>query len=163
MFFRYGCTHEETTRSAYMKARGPLHGNLKVADAGFRISTLYPLIGASLDGYVTCNCCAQPGILEIKCPLCAKSGTDLTADEMKGFCLKRNEQNILTLDKEHTYFYQVQMQLFVTNSSFCDFIVWLENDQEFFIEHIEPDIEFFQQNLDKVRDFFSRKPFCLNY
>lgn len=47
---------------------------------------------------------------------------------------------------------QVQCQLFCANRSYCDFIVWTENDVH--IERILPDQQFWLTNVAKVKKFF---------
>ena len=151
--FRWGCKHEETARRQYEEVNKQLHSDLRVEDAGFRVSKEHPYIGASPDAYVRCSCC-QSGILEIKCPFCAAEiGVD-AASESKSFCLQKNDAGDLTLKRDHQYFYQVQMQLFVTDSSFCDFVVWTVKDESPFVQRILPDEEFYFSALSTVKDFF---------
>ena len=60
-----------------------------------------PYIGATPDGLIRCNCCRK-GVLEVKGALCIKHYPLLQ---------KSNENS--TLKRNHVYFYQVQMQLYV--------------------------------------------------
>lgn len=75
-----------------------------------------------------CSCCGA-GILEVKCPFCVKDMTVTDAvNSLKGFCLEKDENGNMRLKRDHAYFYQVQLQLFVTKKSYCDFILWTEKD-----------------------------------
>ena len=47
---------------------------------------------------------------------------------------------------------QVQCQLFCTQRSYCDFVVWTEKDVH--IERIYPDESFWLENVSRVKHFF---------
>lgn len=153
--FRWGCKHEDTARKTYKEQHQLTHSDGKVKDAGFTISPLYPFVGASPDGYVSCSCCGL-GILEIKCPFCAKDETvEEAASNCKQFCLERNDNGALSLKKDHAYFYQVQMQLFVTDRAYCDFVIWTDREkQDPFVQRITPDVTFFESQMLAAKEFF---------
>lgn len=116
---------------------------------------MYPFIGASPYGYVFCSCCGS-GVIEIKCLFCAK---DLTINEAANtapnFCLKLDEHGSMRLKWGHAYYYQVQMQLFVTDKTYCDFVLWTERDcTSPFVERVTPDVPFFHKELACATDFF---------
>lgn len=88
------------------------------------------------------------------------------------FCLVDNGDE-LTLKTNHQYYYQVrlqtnkyiilvnlltvcnmqvQAQLFCTEYSYCDFIVWTKAD--IFVERITPDTDFMKEALLKAERFF---------
>ena len=62
------------------------------------------------------------------------------------------EEEGMELDRNHTYYYQVQAQLHIMDVEFCDFIVW--NKNSLFIERIMPDVEFWREGIPKVERFF---------
>ncbi|XP_050509399.1 uncharacterized protein LOC126886482 [Diabrotica virgifera virgifera] len=129
----YGLKHEKITLEDYESAMKQLHQNLSIRSTGFFISKSDPEFGASPDALVLCDCCGQ-GCVEVKCPYLLKS--DLTFEQfavLKNTCLILNNQNI-TLDKKHAYYYQCQLQMFVTKSKYFDFIVWSKDN--IFIERI---------------------------
>jgi len=129
---------------------------MKIEDAGFRISTLHPFIGASPDAYVTCKCC-DSGILEVKCPSCVNNIGVEEASSAKSFFLQKNEQGDLVLKEDHPYYYQVQMQLFVTDKPFCDFVVRTEKDSDdLFVQRILPNLQFFDTEMIRATEFFKR-------
>jgi len=99
---------------------------------------------------VSCSCCGD-GILEIKCPHCAKDTGVLSATEKKHFCIE-NTDGTHALNRDHQYHYQVQAQLFVTRQKFCDFMVWSTSD--FFIQRIFPDADFFTEAVQNVESFY---------
>ena len=65
----------------------------------------------------------------------------------------KDENGSLRLDHNHSYYYQVQMQINIVESAeYCDFIVWKEND--IYIERIVPDEDFWDQIVHKAETFF---------
>ena len=79
-------------------------------------------IGASLDGIVECSCC-KTGVLEIKCPYSCKDKPFEHRAEEQSFFLENVSGN-LVLKKNHAYYYQVQLQIKLYGTRYCDFIVW---------------------------------------
>ena len=41
----------------------------------------------------------------------------------KGFCLVREENGEMKLDRKHSYFFQVQGQIHIMEAEYCDFVV----------------------------------------
>lgn len=98
------------------------HTDVMGGTAGFRISPLHPFIGASPDGFVSCSCCGS-GVIEIKCPFSVKDlSVNEAANSVAHFCLEKDAQGKIA------YCCQVQMQLFVTDKQYCDFILWTERE-----------------------------------
>lgn len=151
-YFRHGCTHEKDGRAAYEAAQMERHEGLSVSDAGFCINPQYPHIGASPDAWVTCGCCGQ-GIVEVKCPFCLK---DKAMHELDGkFCLQADASGNLSLKEDHPYYYQVQAQLHVTQTAYCDFVVWADNKFDTtHIQRIVPDNAFLDSVLPKIDIFY---------
>ena len=80
-----------------------------------------PLLGASPDGWVNCECCGG-GVVEIECPYNYRfTHPDCISDS--NFYLQRFSDQ-LKLDPRHKYYYQVQMQLSICEVNCCDFVVW---------------------------------------
>ncbi len=63
----WGCEHEEQAKIDYKNKLSNKHVDFSIAQSGFIISPSYPLMGASPDGIINCQCCGC-GVLEIKCP-----------------------------------------------------------------------------------------------
>ena len=116
-----------------------MHENFQVLDSGLVLNPEWPFIGASPDGVIECSCCGKE-VLEIKCPYCHKDSTIVAAarDDPK-FCLEE-VYGILTLDTSHSYYYQVQTQLFVCDVEYFDFCIWTfasEGEENVHIEQIK--------------------------
>lgn len=104
-------------------------------------------IGASPDGSVTCTCCGQ-GVYEIKCPLSLEEKSFEDMKKVDSFCVDGNG-----LKKDHPYYYQVQTQIYLSKTNYCDFIVWSKN-KGVYIERIYIDIEFCLRIIETARDLF---------
>ena len=63
---KWGREHEVDARH-YVTLMKNYHNNLQVHSSGLVINLLYPYLGASPDGMVSCECCVD-GLIEIKCP-----------------------------------------------------------------------------------------------
>ena len=88
---RWGCSHEADTLEAYKQHYSAIHTNLAIQNAGLCLSMERPYMGASPDGFVTCDCCGK-GCIEVKCPNCHKEG--IPDNEDKNFYMKRNEEGM---------------------------------------------------------------------
>jgi len=136
----------------YKMKQQETHHGFTIEKSGLRINPMYPHIGASADAVVSCHCCGK-GVLEIKCPFCARDQS-ISQDNVK--CLEEVDGE-LKLRKEHEYFYQCQMQLYVYDVTYCDFVVWTQKDKEEpFIERIIPDAAFFTEQMAKVSLFYTK-------
>ena len=94
------------------------------------------------------------GVLEVKCPYCAqKRGFQELVESNDKFCLVKDNDGNMMLDRIHSYYYQCQMQLNVTDRSYCDFVVWSETDK-FYCERILPDNDFISEQLQLAERFF---------
>ena len=93
------------------------HSNFIVVDGGLFLSSAYPYLRASPNSIVSCSCCGV-GCLEIKCPYCDREKS-IDNIVQKSSCIEKvNDSDILK--ENHQYFYQIQVQLLVTNYEYCD-------------------------------------------
>ena len=107
---RWGIANELKAREVYRNEACCFHERFTVMDSGLNVNTNWPMLGASPDGFVFCDCCGK-GVCEIKCPY---SFRDIMLPEIfktqKQFCLLQNSSGI-HLDKGHSYYYQVHIHL----------------------------------------------------
>ena len=146
----WGCQHEKVALEVYRDMMISNHINFHLKDSGFHISIERPYLGASPDALVFCDCCGD-GCLEIKCPYVNRECDIDEISTVPESCLQK-EGNIITLKRNHRYYYQVQCQLYVTKRNYCDFYLWTLNGQ--FHERILYDETFL--NNDNVELFFRR-------
>ena len=67
----YGLQYEDTARKEYVAAMKKMHVDFEMNKTGLIIDSIYPFMGASPDGLVSCTCCGR-GVLEAKCPFSCK-------------------------------------------------------------------------------------------
>jgi hypothetical protein len=108
----WGVDHEPIARLAYIEWTGR-----SVIEVGLYISKKNPLFGASPDGVLENGL----GLLEIKCPLSLKD-SDLSLVTKSGH-FYTCDNGKLKLRHSHPYFYQVQLQMFVTGATYTDFFI----------------------------------------
>ena len=150
---QYGCKHEKDAREQYKSQMVGKHSDFKITPCGFFVDLKIPYIRASPDGLVECTCCGK-GVVEIKCPYCAKDADSLNevADKHKNFCLDRTEKG-LQLSRNHPYYMQCQLQMYVTGCSYCDFVVW--HSASLHTERLLPDTSLITEALTRAKQFFS--------
>lgn len=126
-----------------------IHTNFRMKSSGFFICRQESLsfLGASPDSMVDCLCCGR-GVVEIKCPFCKRDSSVEEAAEDKRFCLSSVDGK-LSLKKDHIYYYQTQLQMFVTGTDYCHFVVWTQKHEPH-IETICFDQEFMANVLPKA-------------
>jgi hypothetical protein len=147
---QWGQQNENTARAAYFQMVCENHQKLTIRSSGFSVPPEHPFIGASPDAVVSCACHGS-GCVEIKCPYSHRYQTIEQALADKQFCLEREGGNF-ALKKTHPYYSQVQTQLHVTGSAYCDFVVWTTVDMA--VVRVLPDKPFLETCLSKASKFF---------
>ena len=66
------------------------------------------------------DCCGN-GVVEVKCPYCAKDDTIEDYAASRQACVIQEKD--IVLRKDHAYMYQVQTQMYVCNVDFVDCFV----------------------------------------
>ncbi|XP_071119026.1 uncharacterized protein [Haliotis cracherodii] len=160
----WGIDNEDKARICYSMHQSRQHVNFRCRRAGVLICASKPCIGASSDGTVFCDCCGK-GCIEIKCPYKHRDTDITTAAQDKGFCLNGD----LMLKTGHKYYTQVQLQMYVHNVTYCDFVVFsnvdmviariprdssfcsklVTNCENFFLKHVLPEI--ISRKIEKAR------------
>lgn len=140
----YGCEHEKDALQAFEDIHSKKH-ECSLSRCGLILNINYPWCAATPDAILNCNECGTCCV-EVKCPYCAKdtSVSDLL-EKGKG-CLVKTDEKVM-LSRKHAYYYQVQMQMALSNFHTCYFIVWSKKDV--FVEKIEFSEAFWN---DKIKD-----------
>ena len=147
----YGCKHEDTARKEYVYEMRRNHVKFAITESGLVLDPLYPFLGASLDGLVSCDCCGK-GVLVIKCPYsCKQKDLVKAVEEDSRFFLYESEEGAIKLKESHQYYYQVQMQMKFCNAEYCDFVVW--NKESWINERIYANSDFINDCITKTVDF----------
>ena len=96
--------------------------DFRIKKCGTVINKKYQFLHATPDFYYECSCCGK-GCGEVKCPYCI-DGLDFDGYvKNRASCLEKNG-DCFSLKRDHAYYYQVQQQLHTTGRSYCDFIVF---------------------------------------
>ncbi|KAK4884885.1 hypothetical protein RN001_001156 [Aquatica leii] len=149
---KWGLSHENDAFQEFCSLQMLTHEDFVVEKCGFIINPTFPQFGASPDGITSCSCCGK-GTLEIKCPYVLKDMNLQMYASKKNSCLTIVNGDI-NLDKNHSYFYQIQMQMKIANLPFCDFVVW--SPQEIFLERIYFNEDFWAAEYLKALDFHKK-------
>ena len=81
---------EQKAREANREELCNYHDHFTVSDSGLSVNPKWPMLGASPDGFVFCNCCGK-GVCDIKCPYTVRNCTVIEAAKTKTFaywCVK---------------------------------------------------------------------------
>ena len=116
---RFGCDNEKLALSTLEKHLKNEHENVKIKESGLIRSCEFPFLGATPDGNMSCPCCEEDYILEIKCPFkCTKQTIVELETTDNRFCLEFKDGKYY-LKNDHAYYYQVQLQMLVCATFLC--------------------------------------------
>ncbi|KAK2139211.1 hypothetical protein LSH36_1940g00000 [Paralvinella palmiformis] len=115
--------NESRVQEHYVKHQFTQNLQFKCETVGLLISTSKPFVAASSDGTVVCSCCGK-GCLEIKFPYKHKDNSIHTAHGDETFCLDTN----LQLKKGHRYYTEIQLQMYVHDVMYYDFVIFTNID-----------------------------------
>lgn len=123
------------------------HECFTITKSGLLLEMSHPFLGASPDSVVKCKCHGTICV-EIKCSFKHRSSTleEMLSD--KDFCL----DDSLCLKKNHKYYSQVQMQMYILDCVLCHFVVWVPT--QMIIVTVERDEEFVSSMVDCCKAFF---------
>ena len=116
---------QESACQAYQHVASHIHHKLELAAKGFLISKSKPFLGASVDNIQKCQCSdgCPFKVVEYKCPW---KHRDL--DPKQAFLTPEiggiKNGNEFSLNPTSQYYFQVQLQMFVSELTLCTFVVW---------------------------------------
>ena len=87
----------------------------------------------------------------MKCPFACRNKSFLQCTSETTFCLEKSG-GYFSLKHNHAYYYQVQLQMKLCMVTFCDFVMWKEDD--LVIIRIDLDEQFVTEAIDKATTFF---------
>ena len=125
----WGHQHEPLARNEYMyvsNMNSHGHPGLKTSEAGFIIHEDKCWLGASPDAWVVDPSVVKIyGLAEFKCPISKANMFVEEACKDPQFCCTVIN-NKIQLKKNHSYYHQIQLQLFVASDRvhWCDFVVY---------------------------------------
>lgn len=127
------------------------HANLEIQKVGLIVMENNTFYAASPDAIWTCNCHGK-FCVEIKCPFRIKDSTELSVllDSKNPF-LRKDLNGQISLVKSHSYFYQIQLQMFILKMKMSLFYIYARNVQ--LLVQVEYDEEFMKEALKKSDEF----------
>ncbi|XP_062701765.1 uncharacterized protein LOC109418287 isoform X2 [Aedes albopictus] len=140
----YGKQTEQLALDCYMAKRNPL-----VKKSGFVVCLKEPWIGVSPDGIdASCNL-----LIEIKCPV---SGEEHDLQWILDNCKATNvylkkQESSLSLNKNHKYYAQVQLSMYVLGCNMCDFIVYSKLANDFLVVEIQFNEEYVRSLIGALK------------
>jgi hypothetical protein len=141
-------------RQKYKELKKAEHHIVSVEKCGLIVHPQEPWLGASPDGVVTDHCCTpSKGLQEIKCPYSMREITPTQACcDPSFYCTL--ESGSIKLKRNHQYYHQVQLQLFVCSNEyhFCDFCIYTPMGVA--VERIILDINWIENSIPKLEDYY---------
>jgi YqaJ-like viral recombinase domain/PHD-finger len=116
---KHGISCERFAKQQYFSLLCKSHRKFVVYDCGLTVLADSPYLAASPDLRVMCDC-HGPGLCEIKCPYSARAAVP-SHDNLDYLHLV---DGITQLSHSHYYFYQIQGQMGITNTKYCDLFVF---------------------------------------
>ena len=108
-----------------------------------------PYIGGSPDGFVSCDCCPQTALIEIKAPWRLRE-VGLTSWQLLEYLDEK--QN---LRRNHSYFHQINLYLGIFNLEKAYFVVYAR--QAVLTEVINFDKTFFKFQIKNLKEYYLTK------
>ena len=151
---KYGIESESLAGNFYMSNTGN-----KVISSGLWVNRKYIHLAASPDGLIYNDQNKLHGIIEIKCLKIFRNRTieQLILDkppELSKKCFALNDNNI-SLKRSHLYFYQVQLQLLITEADYCDYILY-SSAGKIYVERIVKDDDVQKQIIKYTKLFWEK-------
>ncbi|XP_057294057.1 uncharacterized protein LOC130622600 [Hydractinia symbiolongicarpus] len=150
--FEYGRYHEPIAIAHYERYMKIAGFQVVVENNGLTIDQNNYVLGATPDGRVNCN--GFYGILEVKCShLYRDIYPKLVCSVAKNPCIlyDSNTENI-KINKDHTYYNQIQMQLAITCQTWCDFIFY--TSKGLVIDRVPFDMKYWQELQKNILRFY---------
>lgn len=125
------------------------HRNVTVHECGIFLCKDAPFAGGSPDRLIECQCCGT-SCLEIKCPYSVRDKSPIDSDAKLPY-LKRNDQ-IITLNANHAYYTQCQVQMAASQIKISYFYVWTPHGD--FTEMINFDEKYWNNLKEIFTEFY---------
>ena len=151
---KWGVTHESDGVKSFLSTIGPQHeGGLEgFHECGMFIRADRPFLAGSPDGLFRCKCCAISTV-EVKCPFSVRNMNVHLQEVYSQVDFLEDEDGKPRLRRNHKYFTQVQIQMWLVNAPHAYFIVWTQGHPPL-IEKVTLDLEYVMQVVNTVTLFY---------
>ena len=149
---KYGRNMEAEAINAIEETFKEMYQNANVQQCSLFLTRDHPFIGGSPEKIIECSRCGK-SCLEVKCPFSIRYTTPTDPDIKLQFF--KNDNGPLSLNQNHKYFTQCQVQMASTHLSTCYFLVWTTHGHR--LEKLKFEREHWlkaQRNLEE---------FCINH
>ena len=155
---KWGRLNEGKAVRMYHERESRNHSSLSTKRTGLWVSTDFPLIAASPDSLVDCECCGS-GVVEVTDPWSHRKLTVSEFAKQPGSFLVHKDGEF-ALRKDHDYYYQVQTQMHCTDRSYCDFVtLTASQSDQLCILRVARDDEFLSNLIHKAHIYFTQVVF----
>ena len=127
------------------------HHHLNVEKCGIFFMKNYPMLIASPDRIVSCECCTEKSVLEVKCPWISR-GRDVRTVNLPYLFMENGE---LKINRKHIYFTHLQMQLACTGLKHAYFVIWSNKSTVILKEKF--DENFWNKTKVKLEKYYLQK------
>ena len=142
----YGILNEKRALDLFYKEFGSMHIKSTMHTSGLVLYSKAPFIGGSPDGLITCNCCTEPYLVEVKCPYRLKD-TGLQNWRILEYL---DEQQCLR--RTHTYFNQINLYQGILGLKKAFFVIYARD--EIIVKLIHFDNIFFDFQIKNLKEYY---------
>ena len=142
----YGIAQEANGLHTFFNHFKKLHINAKFYTTGLTLHKHAPYIGASADGFVSCDCCPEPILIELKCPF------RLAQVGVSSWKLLEYLDEHQILRKTHTYYHQISLYLGIFGLKKAYFVIYAKGEVISQIIHFDKD--FFDFQIKNLREYY---------
>ena len=148
---KHGLSNEPHAKKNYAQEMRKRHKKFRTHECGMVVHKEYSFLSASPDLRVSCECHGQ-GLCEVKCPPSVGKAKP-TAKTYSQHLVLENGRSTLSTTSPH--YYQIQMQMVITDTNYCDYYVF-GGPKATFLERIELDEDFCEHVITTVHHFYSK-------
>ena len=125
----------------------------RYSSSGLIVNPLYPHLGASPDGIISCSCCSEKGRLEVKCPYKHRMVHPVEASQIDPdfpieFEVGNGEIIGSSLKQNHPHYTQIQCQLSICEKSYCDLMMFTFRGS--IVTRVYREDNFIPKHLDRI-------------
>ena len=144
----WGKANEKVALNELKDTMSLIHTDFQITECGLKLCA-ESFIGASSDGIFSCRCHELSTLIEVKCPYSMRETNKIEdAITCKNFCIDSRKE----LKKNHQYYTQIQIQLYVYKYNSCIFVVW--TPKWIFHTIVCKDDSFISSAVPKLERFF---------
>lgn len=149
----YQMKNRKTAIKKYTMAALCEHKNFVYNQCGLIINPSLPYFIGSPDGIISCSCHGK-GCLIVKCLKILETGGSFDALTAKPNNILNKMGSVYVVERTHEVFYQIQLQINLVGSNYCDLAFWSPKD--LLIIRCESDDAFWEQSMRTASTFHER-------